>query len=80
MQAQEVASAGAGGCKCRRTSLISLTSQHSGLVRGMTCFILMYLQVEADVLELLDVLCLLLLTLAYMLLELQQLGGLRTYV
>ena len=40
----------------------------------------MYLQVEADVLELLDVLCLLLLTLAYMLLELQQLSGLRTYV
>ena len=40
----------------------------------------MYLEVEADVLELYDVLCLLLLTLAYMLLELQQLGGLRKYV
>lgn len=40
----------------------------------------MYLEVETDVLELLDVQCLLLLTLVYMLLQLLQLGGLRTYV
>ena len=76
VQAQLVASA--AGCKCRRTSLSFLTSQHSGLVSGMTWFSLMYLEVETDVLELLDVQCLLLLTLVYMLLQLLQLGGLRT--